>query len=596
MLAAPPAKRGGRKPSPQTAANVVEDRATGYARDVVAGRIVAGPWVRLACQRHLDDLVDGPARGLWWDVAEVERALQLVGFLHLHEGDHAGKPFRPEDWQAFVIGSLFGWKMRDAEAPNAPRETWPRRFRTGYVEAAKGNGKTPVAAAVGIKGLVADGEHGAEIYTAGVTRDQAAYLFGDAANMAEASPALKKRLEIGAHNMAHLASGSYMRPVSSEGRSLDQKRVHMALIDEIHEHRTATVVNKMRAGTKGRKNALIFEITNSGYDRHSICWQHHEYSTKVLTGAIANDSWFAYVCALDEGDDWTDEKVWIKANPNLGVSITLRYLREQVAEAIGMPANENLVKRLNFCIWTEQDTRAIALETWDACADEPDEHELGVEAWGALDLASTTDITSLSLLVPTEVEIDSEDGPSTDTRLDVIQRFWVPEEGVAMRSKRDHVPYDVWVRDGVITTTPGNVTDYDRVRADIHELAEKYRIRKIAYDRWNACQLVTQLISDGFDMVPFGQGMGSMAPAFREFMRLLAGRSYRHGGNPVLRWMASNAAAEQDASGNQKPSKAKSTERIDGIVTVTMATGVWMLDTSEEEERSVYEERASFQL
>jgi phage terminase large subunit-like protein len=541
------------------------DPVRAYAEDVVAGRVVAGLLVRLACQRHLDDLDHQFERNLDWRPEAADFAITFFGHLNLPSGE----PFTLQPSQAFIVGSLFGWYLRGGG----------RRFRTAYIEEAKGNGKTPMAAGIGIIGMLADGHPAAEVYTAGVTRDQAQYLFNDALHMVEASPALRSRIEIGVHNLAVMASHSYMRPVSSEARSLDQKRVHMALLDEIHEHRTSLVVEKMRAGTKGDPDALIVEITNSGFDRHSVCWQHHEYSRQILEGVIVNDSWFGFVAAIDDGDDWTDEAVWPKANPLLDVTVTRRYLREQVQEALDMPAKQALVKRLNFCVWTEASAGAIDMPQWDACADPP-QIEAGMEMFAGLDLASTTDLTAFLLLR------EADDG-----YLDVLARFWAPGEGIALRARRDHVPYDVWVREGWITATEGNVTDYDVVRTDIRDLAEQYAVREIAYDRWNATQLVTQLMSDGAACVPIGQGFASMAAPTREWLSRISAGRVRHGGNPVLRWMASNLVVEQDAAGNMKPSKAKSTERIDGQAAAVMALARLVAPREEIDGPSIYETR-----
>jgi phage terminase large subunit-like protein len=283
------------------------------------------------------------------------RSLSFFDFLQLAEGEHAGKPFKLEPFQQFIVGSLFGWRGPDGY----------RRFRTAYIEIGKGNGKSPLAGGIGLYGMAADDEEGAEIYAAAVTRDQARILFTDAEKMVKASPFLTEIVTQNVNNLAVLSTNSYFRPVSSESRGLDGHRVHMALIDEIREHPNSLVVDKMRAGTKGRRQALILEITNSGYNRETVCWAHHEYSSKILEGLIENDSWFAYVCQLDpcdpcraegkdtptEGcpdcDDWREEKTWIKANPCLDVSITRKYLREQVAEAIGMPTKQNIVRRLS---------------------------------------------------------------------------------------------------------------------------------------------------------------------------------------------------------------------------------------------------------
>ncbi len=536
------------------------DPIRSYAADVVAGKIVAGHLVKLACARHLSDLEHGPERGLRWDLQAAMDAFEFFSYLRLPSGG----AFELHPCQQFIIGSLFGWQLSGGG----------RRFRTAYVEMGKGNGKTPLAAGVGLIGMVADGHPAAEIYTAGVTRDQAQYLYSDAMHMVEASPNLRSRIEIGAHNLAVLATNSYMRPVSSEARSLDQKRVHMALIDEIHEHRTAQVVEKMRAGTKGDQDALVFEITNSGYDRHSVCWQHHEYSRQILEGALDNDAWFAFVAGIDEADDWTDETVWPKANPLLDVAVTRRYLREQVQEALDMPPKQALVKRLNFCVWTEASVGAVEMSKWDACeAKEPDIPPRA-PVYAGLDLSTTTDLSALVLLH------EREDG-----EIDVVARFWCPEEGIDVRSRRDHVPYRLWADEGWITVTPGNVVDYDRIRRDIsgmyvvdgkaeHDpacLADLYSIHELAFDRWNATQLITQLMSDGATCVPIGQGYASMSAPTKEWLADIGAGRLRVGRNPVLRWMAANLVLEQDAAGNLKPSKDKSTERIDGQVAGIMA-------------------------
>lgn len=555
----------------------MNDRTTAYARDVVEGRAVAGPWVRLACQRHLRDLEEGPARGLSFDVQLAARAMAFIECLTLADGQFAGQPFRLSPFQAFVVGSLFGWLAPDGF----------RRFRTAYVEIAKGNGKTPLAAGIALYLMLADGEAGAEVYAAAVSRDQAKICFRDIKRFAEASPALMRRLEVNEQNIAYPATGSYIRPVSSEGRGLDGKRVHAAVIDELHEHPTSIVVDKMRAGTKQRRQALIFEITNSGYDRHSVCWDHHDYSTKVLQGVVENDAWFAYVAALDEGDDWlNDPTCWVKSNPNLGVSITEKYLQEQVAEARDMPSKRNIVARLLFCVWTEQSSVWMPIEHWDKCAEPFDLEELrGRECFGGLDLASTADIAAFVLVFPPLVYGE---------RWHVLPRFWCPRENIRLRAKRDGVPYDRWADEGLITATEGNVIDYAFIRDAIQRDAEQFRIKAIAFDRWNSTHLVQELQADGFTMMGFGQGFASMAAPVRELQKLILGEQLAHGGHAVLRWMMSNVAALQDPAGNTKFDKSKSGDKIDGLVALAMGLGIAIAE--EVKGPSVYETRGVLTL
>lgn len=534
-----------------------KDPVTVYARRVVAGRrIIAGRLVRLACERHLRDLRLGGKRGLRWNIDAAQFA---IGFfrdvLQLAEGAHAGEPFVLQPWQQFIVGSLFGWQTVDGA----------RRFRTAYVETGKGNGKTPMAAGIGLLGLTADNEAGAQVFAAAVTREQAGILFLDAERMVQASPELAERVLPNVGNLAHVESGSFFRPVSSEARSLDGKRVHMALIDELHEHPSADVVDKMRAGTKGRRQALIFEITNAGYDRHSVCYQHHVLSQQVLEGAVENDSWFAFVCDLDEGDDWRDERVWAKANPNLGVSITLQYLREQVQEAESMPAKQNLVRRLNFCEWTEQAERWIDVALWDAVDQSVDEPALqGRACFAGLDLSSTTDLTALALLFPPA---------HAGERWQVVMRYWLPEDNLRRRVEQDRVPYHVWKAQGFLRTTPGNVVDKDFIEVQIKADAQRFRIRELVYDRFLADQLITHLQGEGMTVVPFGQGFVSMTAPCAQFETLVLGRQLAHGRHPVLRWNVANVAVRQDPAGNRKPDKDRSTERIDGVVALLMALG-----------------------
>jgi phage terminase large subunit-like protein len=533
------------------------DQATRYAYDVAAGRVVVGPLVRQACERHLRDL---KRTGIQWDREKANRA---IGFfrdaLRLNGGEFEGRPFVLGDWQAFIVGSLFGWQAEDGT----------RRFRVAYVEVAKGNGKSPLAAGIGHLMLSADKEPRAEVYAAATKKDQAMILFRDAVAMVDQSPALSRRLTksgtgVSAWRLTDLATGSFYMPIASDDAQ-SGPRPHCGLIDELHEHKSSLVVDMMRAGTKGRRQALIFEITNSGYDRHSVCRQHHEYSQKVLGGVLEDDSWFAYIAGLDEGDDWTDERVWPKANPNLGVSVTLKYLREQVREAVGMPSKQNVVRRLNFCEWTEQDERWIDMALWDQGAAAIDVAALrGRTCYAGLDLAKVNDLSALALLFPPITEGE---------KWKALWYFWVPKDDVAKRSKRDRVPYDVWVRDGYITATEGNATDFAFIQAKITEVCGFYDVREVAYDRVFAGEIVQNLMAEGIVMVPFGQGFLSMGAPTAHLARMLLAGELQHGANPVARWCASNVTVLTDPAGNIKPDKERSSEKIDGITALIEAVG-----------------------
>lgn len=545
--------------------------------------------VRLACARHLRDLKEGQReRGLRWDIEAANRAINFFpDVLCFYKGESAGKPFDLEPWEAFIVGSLFGWFGPDGH----------RRFRTAYIEIGKGNGKTPLAAGIGLYGLVADGTPGAEIYAAATTLDQAGVLFTDAKAMVAKSPPLSAYVQQRERNLAVLKTSSFFRAISSENRGLDGRRVAMALIDEIHEHPNSFVVDKMRAGTKEFPNAIILEITNSGYDRQSVCWQHHEYSEKVMSGTLRNDAWFAYVCQLDacekceaaghlmanpscdECDDWRDEAVWLKANPNLGVSIALKYLRELVAEAEGMPGKQNIVLRLNFCIWTQQVTRWLDMALVATCVAEIKPLDLrGRRCHLGLDLARVNDLSALALLFP----------PLTDgEKWRALMSFWVPKDNIMERARRDRVPYDQWEREGHLIATPGNVTDFGFIEKDVLEAAGLYDVVACAYDRTFADQLVYNLADEGITMVPFGQGWKSMAAPTAELQRLIGAGEIELDDNPVLTWNLSNVAVKTDPAGNIKPDKEHSLERIDGVVAILNALG-WAMQ-QEGDGTSVYE-------
>lgn len=555
-----------------------------YAEDVVARRVLAGPWVRLACERHLRDLATGHERGLRFDPAKADHALEFFDYLCLFEGQFAGERFLLCPWQAFIVGSLFGWVKANGF----------RRFRTAYIEIGKGNGKTPMAAAIGLYGIVADDEASAEVYSAATTAAQAGIAFRDAKRMVEASPRLAQAIEVLEHNLACPMTGSYMRVVSSEAKSLDGKRPHIVLTDELHEHSSNQVVAKMTAGFKMRRQPLNFEITNSGFDRATVCWEHHQHSVAVLEGRVTDDAWFAYVCALDKDDDWRDEAVWRKANPNLGVSIDQEYLREEVRKATNLPSEQNLVKRLNFCIWTEQATRWLDMDVWDACAgpvpwQRMAEHCRGRRCVGGLDLANTTDLAALVLVFA--------DDSGDETSYDILPYAWCPEEAVRERSRKAGVSYEVWARDGALIATPGNVIDYKSILKTLEAAVAAYRFADLGYDRWGSTKLVQDLEEVGFDadpkardrrLTPLGQGFATLSAPTKELEVLVKSGRIRHGGHPVLRWAVGNLVVEQDAAGNLKPTKDKSSEKIDPAVALINAMQRALADDGEGE-YSVYQ-------
>lgn len=562
--------RKSRKPPKSTS---IEDRTTQYALDVESGKLIAGPHVRAECRRHLDDLKLGPERGLVWD---LEKANSAIGFFHdvlrLNGGEYEGQPFTLLGWQAFVVGRLFGWVRADDGT---------RRFRVLYVETAKGSGKSPLAAGIGIKGLVADNEPRAEIYSAAVKKDQAQILFRDAVAMVDQSPDLTSRIVksgVGEKtwNLAYLQKGSFFRPISSDdGQS--GPRPHIALVDEIHEHKTNRVIELIRAGTKSRRQAAIVMITNSGSDKSGPCWGYHQYGIEVSAGLREDDSFFPYICALDEADDpFASEECWPKANPSLQEANLpgYRYIREQVTEARGMPSKEAIVRRLNFCQWTDAESPWISLEVWKAAKRDFNEATLrGRRAWAGLDLSSTTDLTGLVLLI----EPLRKEEPWL-----ILPYAWMPSEGLAEKSERDvrSDAYVRWAKSGYLQTTPGRAISKRIILQRLSQLSSFFEIVACGYDRWRMEDLMQLAKDEGINLPPmqsFGQGYQSMSPAVERFETMLLQGQLVHNGHPVLNMCISNAVITADAAENRKLDKDRANGRIDLAVAAVMAAGLLKL-------------------
>lgn len=542
------------------------DRVTDYARRVQAGEVIAGPHVRDACARHLRDLETGHERGLAW---RPDLAADWIAFfeevLRLNGGEFEGKPFLLLDWQAFIVGSIGGWIADDGY----------RRFRVVYVETGKGSGKSPLAAGIGMKGLVGDGEPRAEIYAAATKKDQAMVLFRDAVAMYQLSPLLFANLlpsgtSQNIWNLAYERHGSFFRPISAD-ESNSGPRPHMSLIDEVHEHKTNAVIEMQRAGTKSRRQALIFMITNSGAGKTGPCWQYHDYGAKVCAGQIQDDSFFAFVCALDLNDDpFADEGCWPKVNPSLQQANLpgVKYLREQVTEARGMPSKEAVVRRLNFCQWTDAQSPWLSADVWTRAARSYDWQQLcGRRAWAGLDLSSTTDLTALVFYVePAE--------PGEPWCL--VPFAWMPDHELSRREEQDRVPYRDWIKRGFLQTTPGAAISKLHVLQRLVALCAFFDVQLLSYDRWRIEDLKMLAQEHGLTlppMHPFGQGYKDMSPAIERFETELLNGELVHPDHPVLTWCAANAVTNSDDAGNRKPSKEKAIGRIDLIVGAVMAVG-----------------------
>ena len=570
------------------------DRTKAYAEAVLAGEIVAGPHVRNACRRHLDDLKR--TDGIRFDPDAADYAFNFFEtVLHLSEGQFEGRPFVLDPSQAFIIGSLFGWKRSDGR----------RRFRRAYIEQGKGNGKSPLAGGIGLFGMTAAGESGAQIYAAAAKREQAGILFADAVKMVKQSPALAKRLEFSGgagreFNIAHHASGSFFRPVSRDtGKTGSGPRPFFVLADEVHELPDRKIIEMLERGFKFRREPLLFMITNSGSDRNSVAWEEHEHAIKVAAGNIdavtdptylgevIDDTTFSFVCSLDEGDDpLSDPSCWVKANPLLGVTITEEYLRETVAQAKAIPGQLNGILRLHFCVWTDAETAWMTRATLEPCiADfDPASHR-GKPIWMGLDLSQNRDITALGAVVKTGT--NDEGKPTFDAWVEA----WTPGDTLTAREMRDRLPYAVWAREGHIHAPSGESVSYRHVAQTMAEYGRDYDIQLVAYDRFAFKRFEEEVDELGLS-VPFAEhpqgglkkgkpleagGEGLWMPGSVRLLEeaLLEGR-IRLKRNPVLISAMMSAVIEEDKWGNHWLAKTRSVNKIDAAIALAMALGAAM--------------------
>lgn len=551
-----------------------------YAQDVIDGKIIACKWVRLACERHFHDLKHGHKRGLWFDREDAERILHFKSMLKHSKGKWSGERLILEPWQQFKDWVIFGWKKADGN----------RRFRSAYIEVARKNGKSTDSAGSGLYLAFADGEAGAEVYSAATKRDQARIVHQEAIRMVRKNSMLKKYIKIYKDNLSIERTSSKYEPLGGDSDSLDGLNVHGAIVDELHAHKNRETLELLETATGSREQPLIIMITTSGTDRNSVCFEKHEYTRKVLEGwkdnTFEDDSWFGIIYTLDEGDDWQDENVWVKANPNLGVSKYIDDLRVKAKRAGQMAAALNNFLRRELNVWVQGSVKWMNMESWRACAGEIPALQLpkylkGRTGFGGLDLSSVSDITAFVMAFLDEDEV-----------VHVVCRFWIPEDVLEAvphyRSPDDARQMQLWVKQGYIEATPGNVIDHDFIYAQLEKDAETFHIKESAFDRWGASSVVQTLEKQGMTMVNFGQGFASMSPPMKELERLVLAGKLRHGNNPVLTWMADNLIAKLDPSGNIKPDKEKSREKIDGMVALIMALD---LALRHPETKSVYEER-----
>lgn len=535
-----------------------------------------GKYERLFMERQQRDLEHAADRGLIFDRAQGARVVDFIErYCRHHKGEWAGKPLLLEAWQKEIITQAFGWFRKDGT----------RRFRTIYVEVPRKNGKSELASAIGLYLLLADGEAGAEIYSSATKKDQARIVWKTASEMVKKSPALSSFIKVYQSSLTVEKTSSSFQPLSAESKTLDGLNPHGNIVDELHAHKDRGVWDVLDTAMGARRQPLTVAITTAGtYDAESIGWETHDYATKVLERIFEDDSFFAFIAAADEGDDYFSAETQQKANPNFGISIKPDYLAQQAEKAQRQPSFLNEYLRLHLNVWTQQLTRWIAIDRWnenDVKVNNDEEarnlaldREAKLESrvcFGGLDLSSKLDLTAFALVVPAD-----------DSSFDLILRFWLPESRALEMEKQGKRHYVSWAKAGWLTLTPGDVIDYEFIRKEIKELGNRYAIKEIAFDPWNAIDLSTRLATDDFTMVECRQGFKSLSEPSKDFEARVTQRHIRHAHNPIMKWCVANAVITQDAANNIKPDKEKASGKIDGVVATIMAMSRLIVATDDD--------------
>ena len=546
-----------------------------YISDVLSGKVVVCTFVKQAVQRHVNDLKRSKTKKYPYRFDE-ELAIKSIKFAQLlkhSKGKWArdNQYLKLEPWQQFLKWVIHGWVRKS---------TGDRRFRKAYIEVARKNGKTTFAATEALDLFFLDNEEGSEIYTAATKRDQARICWTEVSSMAKKQPSLKDRIDILNNSSTIRKKGdiSVIKALGADSDTEDGLNPLMGIIDEYHAHKTADMVNILESGMGSRTQPLLEIITTAGTNQNGPCYQEERtLAVNTLNGSGPED-YFCIIYTLDKEDNWSDPAVWIKANPNLGVSVFTDYLESRVKMALASPRKQNDVKTKNFNVWTNARTAWITSEIWDACGGEIIAADLiGRKAYGAFDLSFSVDLSAFALAFPPIGE---------EKQYQLLLKFYMPADVIQEKTIEDRVPYELWRQQGWITATPGNIIDHDFIEQDIKDACDLYDVIKIGYDPWKASQVVTRLKNEGLELVVVRQGYATMSPFAKNFETLLRAKKINHGINPVLSWNMSCTTLQQDSSENIKPVKPerKTGKRIDGIVATIMALGISMEDGEEIED------------
>jgi phage terminase large subunit-like protein len=513
-----------------------------------------------------------PAKGYHFNADLGGRPTRFIEKHCKHyKGEWAGQPMRLGEWQKLINREVFGWVD----------DLGFRVVRTVWIEVARKNGKSQWGGATADYLLTADGEEGAEIYSSATRRDQAKIVFDAAKMIVKQDDELRSRVKAHRTRLIVESTNSFMEPLSAEAHTLDGLNPHGNFIDEIHAHRSREVWDVLDTAMGARRQPLTWVMTTAGvYSPEAIGWELHDYARQIAEGSLEDDSWFVWISCADEDVPPFGSVAMEQANPNIDVSVHRDYLKKQAEKAQAQPGFANTYKRLHTNVWTQASKVWLPVDKWNDCGGDlpADSHLRTLPCWAGLDLSTKIDLTAFAMAFHDE----------TAGLWHLLMQYYMPGDDIEERGRRDRVPYSRWAEQGLITLTDGNVIDYDYILRDVGEWADEYDIREIAYDPWNAEGTAIKLESEGMTMARMRQGYASLSEPTKEFEKLVVGRQLRHGDDPVLRWMANNVVVTEDPAGNQKPDKAKSRQRIDGIVAAIMAVGRGLVAGGK---RSVYEDR-----